>query len=156
MILLFSYVAYAGAFVVSGDGAGFDTDPGLVVIALAMVPLVFIAVAFISRNPRARGRVLQSVGLLLVIGLVAGLISPIVGAAAGYGAGIAVSLHPVNVEGCLRRRLIGVVLALIYMSALLVFIPAAGLIAGAIVPGLMVGFADEYSVWRESATSARA
>lgn len=150
MILFFSYVAYAAAFVASEDGTGFEVDTGLVVISLVIAPLVFVAVAFISRNPGAPRRVTQSVGLLLLVGLVLGLVSPIIGAAAGFGLGIALCLHPVGADGWLKRRLIGVALALVYMFALLVFIPAAGLIAGAVVPGLMVGFADEYGVWRES------
>jgi hypothetical protein len=151
--LLFSYIAYAAAFAASEEGAGFDIDGGLVTIAIALAPLVFISVAFISRNPQASRRVVQSVGLLLAIGLILGLVSPIIGAAAGFGAGIALSLHPVAVEGWLNWRLIGVALAIVYMIALLVVIPAAGLIAGAIAPGLMVGFADEYRVWRESAAA---
>ena len=153
MVLLFSYVLYAAAFAPSEDGPDFDIDVGMVVIALALAPLVFIAVAFISRNPQAPRRVLHSVGLLLGIGLILGLISPIIGAAAGFGVGIALSLHPVPVEGWLKWRLIGVALALLYMFALLVFLPAAGLIAGAVAPGFMVGFADEYTVWRESSTA---
>jgi hypothetical protein len=153
VVLLFSYVVYAAAFVPSEDGPDFDIDVGLVVIALALAPLVFIAVAFISRNPQAPRRVVQSVGLLLGIGLILGLISPIIGAAAGFGVGIALSLHPVPAEGWLKWRLIGVAFALVYMFALLVFLPAAGLIAGAVAPGFMVGLADEYSVWRESATA---
>lgn len=153
VILLFSYVTYAAAYVASEDGTGFEVDTGLIVISLAIAPLAFIAVAFISRTPDAPRRVLQAVGLLLVVGLVLGLISPIIGAAAGFGVGIALCLHPVGVDGWLRRRLIGVALALVYMFALLIFIPAAGLIAGAVVPGMMVGFADEYGVWRDGARS---
>ena len=153
MALFFSYVAYAAAFAASEDGSAFDIDGGLVTIALALAPLVFISVAFISRNPQARRRIVHAVGLLLVIGLILGLISPIIGAAAGFGVGIAVSLHPVAVEGWLKWRLVGVALAIVYMFALLVVIPAAGLIAGAVVPGLMVGFADEYRLWRESAAA---
>lgn len=150
VVLFFSYVSYAAAYVTSENGEGFEIDTGLVMIALAIAPMVFVAVAFISRNPEAPRRVIQSVGLLLLIGLVLGLISPIIGAAAGFGVGIALCLHPVGGEGWLRRRLIGVALALVYMFALLIFIPAAGLIAGAVVPGLMTGFADEYTVWRQS------
>lgn len=146
-------MAYAAAFAASEEGSGFDIDGGLVSIALALAPLVFISVAFISRNPQAWRRILQSVGLLLVTGLILGLVSPIIGAAAGFGAGIALSLHPVAVEGWLRWRLIAVVLAIVYMFALLVVIPAAGLIAGALAPGLMVGLADEYRLWRESAAA---
>jgi hypothetical protein len=151
--LLFSYVAYAAAFTASEDGSGFDIDGGLVTVALALAPLVFISVAFISRNPQAWRKILQSLGLLFAIGLILGLISPIIGAAAGFGVGIAVSLHPVATAGWLKWRLIGVALAVVYMFALLVIIPAAGLIAGAVVPGLMVGFADEYRLWRESAVA---
>lgn len=92
-------------------------------------------------------------GLLLALGLAFGLLSPIIGAAAGYGVGIAVTLNMPEFEGQLRRRLVGVGFALAYMSVMLVFIPPAGVLAGALLPGIMVGFADEYGAWRESKAS---
>lgn len=123
-------------------------------ISLALAPLVFIAVGFISRNPTVPKKVLYSLGLLVALGLTLGLLAPILGAAAGFGVGIAITLNQPDIDGQLTRRLVAVALALVYMFAMLVFIPPAGVLAGAILPGLAVGFADEYGTWRQSTTQA--
>lgn len=88
-------------------------------------------------------------GLLVAIGLALGLLSPIIGAAAGFGVGIAMTLNMPDFEGQLRRRLLAVGFAVAYMSVMLVLIPPAGVLAGALLPGVMVGIADEYGAWRE-------
>lgn len=146
--MLFSYFPYAAAFIPPDGKSGPQIDVGLVAIALALAPLVFVSVGLISRNPTAPKKVLYSLGLLLVLGLSLGLLSPILGAAAGFGVGIALTLNQPKIEGQLKRRLLGVALAVVYMFAMLVLIPPAGVLAGAILPGLMVGFADEYGAWR--------
>ncbi len=127
-------------------------DAGLVAISLALAPLVFVAVGFISRNPRTPMQVLKAMGWLLGLGLAIGLVSPVLGAAAGFGVGIAVTLNMPEIDNQLRRRLIGVGFAIVYMLAMLLVLTPAGVFAGAILPGLMVGFADEYGAWRESRT----
>lgn len=123
-------------------------DAGLVAVALAVTPFVFLIIGLLSRNPTTPKRVLISMGLLVVAGLGFGILSPALGAAAGLGIGIALTLNLPDIEGQMRRRLVGVGFAVVYMFVLLVFIPAAGVLAGAILPGLMVGFADEYGAWR--------
>jgi len=152
--MLFSYFPYAAAFIPPDGEAGLYVDAGLVAISLAVAPLVFVAVGFISRNPNTPKRVLYSLVLLLVLGLLLGLLSPILGAAAGFGVGIALTLNEPDIEGQLKRRIFGVALAVVYMLAMLVFIPPAGVLAGAILPGLMVGFADEYGAWRSEQISS--
>lgn len=152
--MLFSYFPYAAAYIPPEGDSGPHVDAGLVAISLALAPLVFIAVGFISRNPMAPKKVLYSLGLLLVLGMTLGLLAPILGAAAGFGVGIAITLNPPDIDGQLRRRLIAVALALVYMFAMMVFIPPAGVLAGAVLPGLAVGFADEYGTWRQSAARA--
>lgn len=152
--MLFSYFPYAAAFIPPEGESGPHVDAGLVGISLALAPLVFIAVGFISRNPTASRKVLYALGLLLVLGLTLGLLAPILGAAAGFGVGIAITLNQPDIDGQLRRRLVAVALASVYMFAMLVFIPPAGVLAGAILPGIAVGFADEYGTWRQSATQA--
>lgn len=146
--MLFSYFPYAAAFIPPEGESGLYVDAGLVAISLAIAPLVFVAVGFISRNPTTPKKVLYSLVLLLVLGLSLGLLSPILGAAAGFGVGIALTLNQPDIEGQLKRRIFGVALAVVYMFIMLVFIPPAGVLAGAVLPGLMVGFADEYGAWR--------
>lgn len=91
-------------------------------------------------------------GWLLGLGLAVGLVSPVLGAAAGFGVGIALTLNLPDLENQLRRRLVGVGFALAYMLVMLLVLTPAGVFAGAILPGLMVGFADEYGAWRASRT----
>lgn len=146
--MMFSYFPYAAAFVPPEGEPGPSIDPGLVAVALALAPLVFIAVGFLSRNPNMGRQVLKAMGLLLVLGLALGLLSPVLGAAAGFGVGFALTLNPLEIDGLMRRRLIAVALAVVYTFAMLVFITPAGVLAGALLPGLMVGFADEFSAWR--------
>ncbi|HEX6301066.1 MAG TPA: hypothetical protein VF148_11425 [Acidimicrobiia bacterium] len=118
-------------------------------MALLISPLVFLSVGLISRRPGALRGVVRSMVLLVVLGLALGLVSPIVGAAAGFGVGIAITLNMPDFEGQLRRRLVAVGFAVAYMVVMLVLIPPAGVLAGALLPGTMVGFADEYGAWRE-------
>jgi hypothetical protein len=126
-----------------------------VAIALAIAPLVFAGVGLVSARQGTPGKVLQAMGLLVVLALSLGLISPIVGAAAGFGAGIAITLNMPAFEGQMRRRLVGVGFAVAYMSVILLVIPPAGVLAGAVLPGAMVGFADEYGAWRTARDLSR-
>jgi hypothetical protein len=120
-----------------------------------VTPFVFLVIGLLSRNPTTPKRVLISMGLLVVAGLGFGILSPALGAAAGLGIGIALTLNLPDIAGQMRRRLVGVGFAVVYMFVLLIFIPAAGVLAGAILPGLMVGFADEYGAWRTETRARR-
>ncbi|MBW3666031.1 MAG: hypothetical protein KY394_00405 [Actinobacteria bacterium] len=148
MPTLFSYFSYAAAFV-AGPGETVPTiDLGLLAIALAIAPLTFIVVGFVSKNPGAARMVLWSMMLLVGIGLGLGYFNPILGAAAGFGVGTALTLNMPEFTNQLRRRLIGVGLALVYMFLLLAVATPAGVLTGAALPLLIVGFADEYGAWR--------
>ncbi|HJU80750.1 MAG TPA: hypothetical protein VJ796_03275 [Acidimicrobiia bacterium] len=144
---MFSYFPYAAAFI-NPEEEGITIDAGLVGIALAIAPLVFVVVGFISANPQAPKRILLAMGLLIGLGLSVGLIAPVLGASAGFGVGVAICLRIPDIPDQLRRRLIAVALAVIYTMVLLFIAPSAGVTTGAVVPILVVGFADEYGAWR--------
>jgi hypothetical protein len=144
---MFSYFPYAAAFRRTDTGQPF-IDPALVGVAVAIAPFVFVVIALVSRNPRGPRMVLISMGLLLALGLALGLLSPVLGAAAGFGVGAALCLHLPDIPGQLRRRLLAVTFAVTYTFVLLVVATPAGVLTGAVVPVLMVGFADEYGAWR--------
>lgn len=152
---MFSYFPYVAAFVLEEGQAERTMDAGLVAIGLAIAPLVFVVVGFVSRNPRAPKRALWAMGLLVGIGLSIGLLDPALGAAAGFGVGMALTLREPDIPGQMRRRLYGVGFAVAYTLILLLFLPPAGVLTGAIFPALMVGFADEYGAWRHDRSTGR-
>lgn len=120
-------------------------------IALALAPFVFVAVAFISRNPRAPRQVLRAMALLLPIALVIGLLIPIIGAAAGFGVGMAITLNEPGYADILRNRLIAVAAAVAYAFFLMVLgAVEAGITTGALLPPVIIGIADEFTVWRST------
>jgi len=145
---MFSYFPYAAAFIDGEEGV--TVDPGLLGIALVVAPFVFVVVALVSRNTRAPSQILLAMALLLGLGLSIGLISPILGASAGFGVGVAITLRRPDIPDQMRRRILAVVFAVVYTTLLLFIAPPAGVVTGAVVPMLMVGFADEYGGWRQA------
>ena len=146
--MMFSYFAYAAAF------AGTEEEPdvirpALVWLGLALAPFVFVVLAFVSQNPRAPKAVLAAMGLLLAVGLSVGLLVPVLGATAGFAVGGAVTLNRPQVDGVMVWRLASVGLTVVYTLVLLVLVTPAGVFTGGLLPLLMLGFADEYAVWRE-------
>lgn len=144
---MFSYFAYAAAFV-SVDGEP-SVDPALVGIALVLAPFVFVVVGFVSQNAIAPRQILISMGMMLALGFALGLVAPTLGAAAGFGVGSALSLNRLDLPGLMRNRLVGVALAVVYTLILLILARPAGVLTGALLPMLIVGFADEFTVWRK-------
>ncbi len=147
IVMMFSYFTYAAAFAVP-EGEKVQVNTGLLGIGLVVAPFVFVAVGVVSRNTDFPKRVLQSMGLLIVLGLSVGLLSPALGATAGFGAGGALALSRPDFRRVVRRRVWAVVVTVLYTFMLLVVAPAAGVFTGGLLPLLMVGFADEYTAWR--------
>lgn len=145
--MMFSYFPYAAAFA-TPEGEPTQIDVGLLGIGIVLAPFVFVTVAFASQNPLAPRRVLQSMGLLPLLGLSVGLLSPVLGAAAAFGVGGTLCLNPPNLDGVLKWRFWATGFTVMYLLFLLVVITPAGVFAGALLPLLMLGFADEYTSWR--------
>ena len=145
--MMFSYFPYAAAFA-TPEGEPTQIDVGLLGIGIVLAPFVFIVVAFVSRNPSAPKRVLQSMGLLPILGLAVGLLSPVLGASAAFGVGGTLCLNPPNLDGVYKWRLGATGFTLVYLLFLLVIATPAGVFAGGLLPLLMLGFADEFNAWR--------
>jgi hypothetical protein len=146
VVMMFSYFPYASAFSTLDSGEVGINMP-LVGIGLVMAPFVFVALGFVSRNPRAPKRVLQSMVLLLLLGLSIGLLAPVLGATAAFGAGAILCLNPPAINDVYKWRVGATVSAVVYTFILLVTATPAGVFTGGLVPLLMVGFADEYAIW---------
>jgi hypothetical protein len=153
IVMMFSYFPYAAGFAVP-EGEPEAIDVGLVGIGLVVAPFVFLVLGLVSGNPATPRRVLQSMGLLLLLGLGVGLLSPALGATAGFAVGGALTLNPPDLPDVLRTRLWAVLGVVLYTFVLQVVSPPAGVFTGALVPLVIIGFADEYAFWRQSKTTA--
>lgn len=147
IVMMFSYFPYAAAFGTGEDGVT-QINMALVGVALALAPFVFVTVGFVSLNRAAPRRVMQSLALLIPIGLGVGLLSPVLGATAGFGVGGALCLRPLTHPETVRNRIFVAIFTVAYTFVLLLVITPAGVFAGGTLPLLMLGFADEFTDWR--------
>lgn len=153
IVMMFSYFAYAAAFV------GTEDEPDQVILAyvglaLALAPFVFVVLAFVSHNADAPRRVLWAMGLLMVVGVSLGVVSPVLGAVAGFAVGGAVTLDQPPVDGVMRWRLAAAGFTVVYTLVLLWVVTPAGVFTGGLLPLLMLGFADEYAMWKSERDAA--
>jgi hypothetical protein len=137
------------------DTAGAPDVGASIALGVAVIPFVFIVLAFMTEQPRAPRAVLRAMGMALLVGLPATAIAgdPVTGIVAGVGAGgiVAIRSEP---EAGWRARAAAVALAAMYTfvlvraGSLLVLLPAP------IFPLTAVGLADHWVEWRRSQSSA--
>jgi hypothetical protein len=121
---------------------------------VALIPFVFIVLAFMSQHPRPPTAVLKAMGLSLLVGIPVSAIAgdAVTGIVAGVGAGGIVSLRA-DIGHDWRSRAIAVALASAYTFVL---VRTAGPIALLAIPALPltgVGVADHVSERRHAAAS---
>lgn len=117
-----------------------------VAFGLALVPFVFVTLAFMSEHPRAPGAVVRAMLLSVLVGVVVtGFVGdPVTGVVAGVGAGGVAALRR-DVDDELRPRVVAVAVASLYT---LVLVYAAGgivLLPAPIFPFTAIGIADHLS-----------
>lgn len=148
VLLVVSYSAMLIAFVTSEAD---DATGGAAAFALgaALVPFVFLVLAFVSGHRRASGAVLKAMGLSLLVAIpVSAIMQDVVtGLVAGFGAGGAVALRA-EPEHTRKSRAIAVALVSLYVAVLVRVIIEAGLIAGATLPLVSIGIADSFVEFR--------
>ena len=143
------------------DSSGTEAAPNVAValaVGLAVVPFVFVALAFLSEHPRAPGAVLRAMGWALLVGIPASALAgdAVTGIVAGVGAGGIQALrmdYPQN----WRARAWAVVVASVYTLVLVRTAGALVLLPAPIFPLTAIGIADHLSERRaEQAASPRA
>lgn len=113
-------------------------------LGFALVPIVFVSVAFVSGVARAPLAALKAMGLWLLIALPFGLINPVIGLCTGFTAGAAVTLR--HSESHKRgARAAAILIAATYVAVLVFTFTQAGIFAGAVTPLLAMRAADIYS-----------
>jgi hypothetical protein len=153
VILAFAFWAILYALVAIDRGERADTvNPAAsLAVGLALVPFVFMVLAFGSGHPRAPVAVLKAMGLSLVVGI---LVSPltfdaVTGIVAGVGAGGIVALRMDDAHNW-KARAIAVVMAAAYTFVLARIGGAIVLLAAPIFPLTGIGVADHLSELRRA------
>lgn len=149
VLLVVSYSAMLLAFVAAEVDDGADGGGAAFALGAALVPFVFLALAFISGHRRASGAVLKAMGLALLVAFpVSAIMQDVVtGLVAGFGAGgvVALRAEPVHTR---KSRALAVALVSLYVAVLVRVIIEAGLIAGATLPLVSIGIADSFVEFR--------
>ena len=146
VLMMFSYISVA-ASLVSLDETDTGSQGDMFVFGMALVPFVFMALAFVSGNRQAPGGVLRAMGWFVLLGLPLGVLAPPAGLAVGYAAGATTALRKEEYHST-RDRWIAVAATAVYVIVLLLVVPPGGLFAGAALPLVSIGIADTYTEQR--------
>ena len=158
LLLVLAYWSLLAGLVAGGsDAEGGPSAPAAVAFGLALIPFVFIVLAFASEHPGAPAAVVKAMGLTLVVGLpVSGFAGDAVtGIVAGVGAGGIVALRADAAHNW-RARAIGVAVATVYTFVLVRVAAELALLPAPIFPFTAIGVADHLSERRREQEAARA
>ena len=131
----------------ASDSADAPDPAPFAAFGLALVPLVFVTVAFGSRNRRAAGRSVGAMGLFLIVALPLGLLDSTTGLVAAYGIGGAITLRAEQVHR-LRGRLLAVALVAIYTLVVISVAPPLGIALAPLLPLPAAAVADIFMEYR--------
>jgi hypothetical protein len=136
------------------SGASSDADAPaaapFLAFGLALVPFVFIALAFLSEHPRAPGAVVKAMLLSLLVGIPVSALAAdaVTGLVAGIGAGGVVALRSDENESW-KARALAVVLASVYVFVTVRLAGDVVLIVAPALPLSAIGVADHLSERRK-------
>jgi hypothetical protein len=130
----------------SGGHAGAPNPAGAVALGVALIPFVFIALAFLSEHPRPPVAVLKAMGLFLLVGIPVSALAAdaVTGIVAGVGAGGIAALRADDPHNW-RARALGVLVAVAYTFVLVRVAGVITLLAAPIFPFTSIGIADHLS-----------
>jgi hypothetical protein len=145
------------AGLVSGavDSKSEDVGAAYIAFGIALIPFVFIVLAFMSEHPRAPRAVVRAMGLALLVGMLTSALAAdaVTGIVAGVGAGGIVALRPEPDHGW-KPRAIGVALAAAYAFVLVRTAGPLALLSAPVFPLTVLGLADHYVEWKRTAPAS--
>jgi hypothetical protein len=136
-----------GLVVGASKDRSIDINPGAAIaLGLALIPFVFVLLAFLSEHPRAPGAVLKAMGLALLVGIPVSALAgdAVTGIVAGVGAGGTVALRA-DLAHSWKARAIAVLLASVYTFVLVRAAGPVALLPAPILPFTGIGIADHLS-----------
>ncbi len=139
----------------SKPGKGAPNPGAALAFGLAVVPFVFVVLAFMSQHPRAPGAVLKAMGLAVLVGVPVSALAAdaVTGIVAGVGAGGIVALRSDPCHSW-RARAVAVIVAALYTLVLVRTSSALALLPAPIFPFTGIGIADHLSERRHERARA--
>ena len=144
----------AGVVSTASDKTAEPNAGPMIAFGLALVPFVFVVLAFASQHPRAPGAVVRAMGLALLVGIPASALSgdAVTGLVAGMGAGGVAALRR-DVANDVRDRALAVLAVSAFVFLLVRVATPAALLLTPILPFTAIGVADHLrETRREGAT----
>jgi hypothetical protein len=138
-----------------GSSAVAPNPAAALALGLAVVPFVYVVLAFMSGHPRAPGAVLRAMGLSLLVGITVSALTAdaVTGIVAGVGAGGIVALRMDGPHNW-QARALAVLGAALYTFVLARTAGALVLLPAPVFPFTAIGFADHLSERRAAQASA--
>ncbi|HET6712327.1 MAG TPA: hypothetical protein VFI59_01245 [Actinomycetota bacterium] len=145
----------AGLVSMTADG-GPRAGP-FIAFGLALIPFVFLILAFASEHPRAPAAVLKAMGLTLLVGIPVSALAAdaATGLVAAVGAGGIVALRS-DLHHHGKARALAVLAATAWVFVTLRIVPEAALLLAPILPFTSIGVADHLCERRAEIRSANA
>ncbi len=139
----------------SSSSSGAPNPAAALAFGLAIVPFVFVVLAFMSGHPRAPGAVLRAMGLSLLVGVMVSAFAgdAVTGIVAGIGAGGICALRMDGPHNW-RARALAVLAASAYTLVLARIAGPLVLLPAPIFPLTAIGFADHLSERRAESERA--
>jgi hypothetical protein len=136
----------AGLVAAASDDPDAPNPAAALAFGLALIPFVFIVLAFMSEHPAAAGAVLRAMGLALLVGIPVSALAgdAVTGIVAGVGAGGVAALRRDHDE-TVRARALAVVFATVYTFVLVRVAGGLVLLPAPIFPFTGIGIADHLS-----------
>lgn len=140
--------------VASDDGEAAADAPqagAALAFGLALIPFVFVVLAFLSEQPRPPTAVLKAMGLCLLIGIPVSALAgdAVTGIVAGAGAGGIAALRAETPDGW-KARAVAVAIGAAYTFVLVRVVGAAALLPAPVFPFTGIGLADHSVEWRQA------
>ena len=137
----------AGLVAAASDGPDPVANPAAyLAFGLAVIPFVFVVLAFVSEHPRAPAAVWRALVLAVAVGAVVSALAvdAVTGIVAGVGAGGVVALRA-DAGHNWRARAAAVILAVVYTYVLVRMASSLALLPAPIFPFTAIGVADHLS-----------
>lgn len=157
LLLVPSYWAVlAGLVAIASDSADAPPAGPFIAFGLALIPFVFIVLAFLSEHPRAPGAVVKGMGLALVVGLPVSAIAAdaVTGLVAAVGAGGIAALRADHAEAW-KARAIAVLAVSVYVYLMIRLAGDVTLLLAPTLPFTCLGVADHLAERRREQSEER-